>query len=87
VYTYLKEVTVLQSRSKVLLSAVLVAFIISATNTSILGTNEFAVLPANCVEIPENPAKGDKKRHRSNRNTATTGRYYYRRRAYHRRII
>ena len=80
--------TVLQSRSKVLLSTVLaLTFIISVTNASILGTNEFAILPADRVEIPENPTEGDKKRHRSNRNTTAADRYYYRQQAYHRKML
>lgn len=83
----MKEVISLNSRSKTLVSVILVlTFAVFMANTTVSPSN-FAILPTDKVKLPENETATDDKYRRNNKGQKLTRADYRRQSQYHRKML
>ena len=76
----------MQSHSKAILSFTLaLVFLIVMANAAVVGTSEYAILPAERFELPARDDGENDKHH--GRNTKKATRNYYREQLYHRKML
>lgn len=83
----MKEVISLSSRSKTLVSVILVlTFAVFMANTTV-SPNIFAILPTDKVKLPENETTTDDKYRRNSKGQKLTCADYRRQSQYHRKML
>lgn len=83
-----KEVIFLQKRNKAAVSIILaLVFIVVMISAAVVGSSEFAILPAERIELVKDGEAENSRKRFGGRQRKQTNRSYYRLQPYHRKML